>query len=177
MTSERAAGFTLIEVLVALAIIAFALVAVFGQLSQSASAAARLREKTLAHWVAIDRLTELRLSGAFPGAGESSDETEMANTRWRYEIKISETDTEKLRRADVSVASASQPERPLITVTGFLPERKPTPLPVSGWFVLNPDGGLADQPPQDPQPDPVPDGAADSSEEDSGKPDDGSTGD
>lgn len=129
-------GFTLVEVLVALAIIAFGLAAVFGQLSQSATAASRLRDKTLAHWVAVDRLTELRLTGAFPSAGVSSDEIEMANTRWRYEIKVSTTDTDDLRRADVSVGFADAPDRPVATVTGFLAARRTAPGPAtSGWFV------------------------------------------
>jgi general secretion pathway protein I len=145
MTSERPhrpAGFTLVEVLVALAIIAFGLVAVFGQLSQSASAAARLRDKTLAHWVAVDRLTELRLSGAFPGEGISSDDVEMGNTRWHYEIKVSATDTDDLRRADVSVAFADSPARPLAKVTGFLAERRAVAPPPGGWPVVTPDGEL-----------------------------------
>lgn len=159
-------GFTLVEVLVALAIIAFGLVAVFSQLSQSATAAARLREKTLAHWVAVDRLTELRLSGAFPGEGVSSDEIEMANTRWRYEVKVSATDTDDLRRADVSVAYADSPDRPLATVTGFLAERRAiTGLNQSGWSVIDPNAGAPGeaQPEEKQEPDAqndVPNGAS-----------------
>lgn len=99
----RPNGFTLIEVLIALAIIAFGLIAVFGQLNQSALAASRLRDKTIAHWIAMNLLTERRLSRQFPGTGKESDEIEMANTRWRYEISFSETALESMRRADVSV--------------------------------------------------------------------------
>lgn len=147
------------EVLVALAIIAFGLVAVFGQLSQSALAATRLRDKTLAHWVAIDRLTELRLSGAFPGVGTSSDDMEMANTRWHYEIRISATDTEDLRRADISVAFADERSRPLVTVTGFLAERRTTPPPATRWAVIDPDAGLPGEAQQTPETEPRPETA------------------
>jgi general secretion pathway protein I len=139
MTPERrsASGFTLIEVLVALAIIAFGLVAVFGQLGQTASTAIRLREKTLAHWVAIDRLTELRLSGAYPSVGTSSDDLEMANLRWHYEIKVSATESPDLRRADVSVSFADHPERPVASVTGFLGRpQSAAPAQASGWPML-----------------------------------------
>lgn len=136
-------GFTLVEVLVALAIIAFGLIAVFSQLGQSATAAARLREKTLAHWVAMEKLTELRLSGSFPGVGTSSDEIEMANTRWRYEIRISATEGSELRRADVSVAFADDPDRPVATATGFLAERAQAfAAGGTGWPVVVPGAGL-----------------------------------
>ena len=54
-------GFTLLEVLVALAIIGLGMVAVFSQLNQSLLAASRLRDKTLASWIALDRITELRV--------------------------------------------------------------------------------------------------------------------
>jgi general secretion pathway protein I len=138
-----ARGFTLVEVLVALAIIAFGLIAVFSQLGQSATAAARLREKTLAHWVATEKLTELRLSRAFPGLGTSSDEIEMANTRWRYEIRISATEGSELRRADVSVAFADEPDRPVATATGFLAERAQAfGVGGTGWPVVAPGAGL-----------------------------------
>ena len=156
MTCERFrrnGGFTLIEVLVALAIIAFGLVAVFGQVSQTASAASRLRDKTLAHWVAINAVTELRLRGDFPAVGTQSDDIEMANTRWRYEIKISETASDKLRRADVSVAFEDDPGRPLATTVGFLPQPGETTglAPAgSGWPLVSPDGVLDEDVPPGP---------------------------
>ena len=143
-------GFTLIEVLVALTIIAFGLIAVFGQLSQSASAATRLRDKTLAHWVAMNTLTEMRLRGDFPAVGTQSDDVEMANTRWRYEIKTSETASEYLRRADITVAFEDKPDRPLATAIGFLGRQttSQTQGPAvtrSGWPLLSPDGTPAEE--------------------------------
>ncbi len=140
---KRAGGFTLIEVLVALTIIAFGLIAVFGQLSQSASAAGRLRDKTLAHWVAMNTLTAMRLRGAFPAVGIQSDNVEMANTRWRYEIRVSETASEKLRRADVTVAFEDKPDRPLAAIIGFLGQPRELQAGLvaeSGWPLFATDG-------------------------------------
>lgn len=143
MSSEQgrpAGGFTLVEVLVALAIVAFGLIAVFGQLSQSATAAIRLRDKTIAHWIAMNVLTERRLLREPPGAGTESDDIEMANARWHYVVTYAETGVEGMRRAEVTVAFADDDERPIATATGFLTE-DPHPAPVGqpgGWRRIDP---------------------------------------
>lgn len=160
-------GFTLIEVLVALVIVALGLIAVFGQMSQSATAAGRLRDKTLASWVAMNKITELRLSGEYPGVGTRSDNVEMANQRWHYEIQISETEGNYLRRADVTVAFADEPNRPLATAVGFLaqPSAGQGPGPTgTGWPLIAAEDqltGAATPPPREtttpaPSPTPVP---------------------
>jgi general secretion pathway protein I len=113
-------GFTLLEVLVALVIVGLGMIAVFGQVSQSLTATARLRDKTLATWVGTDRITELRLAGEFPDVGDRSDEIEMAGVRWSYRIKTSDVGVADFRRVDVTVAFADQPDRPLVEVSGFL---------------------------------------------------------
>jgi general secretion pathway protein I len=68
---KRAGGFTLIEVLVALAIVAVALAAGLRAATSLSDNAARLSDVTLAQWCADNHLTELRLTGSFPGVGES----------------------------------------------------------------------------------------------------------
>ncbi|MCC5794771.1 MAG: type II secretion system minor pseudopilin GspI [Chromatiales bacterium] len=132
-------GFTLIEVLVALAIVSLGLIAIFAQLNQSLLTTSLLRDRTLAHWVAADRLTELRLSGDWPAVGQRSDEIEFGPYRWRYTLRISETPGADLRRIDVSVALSSEPARPMATLVGFLSEPPPSPVvSAEGWFLLDP---------------------------------------
>lgn len=143
MISEQrrsAAGFTLVEVLVALAIVAFGLIAVFGQLNQSATAAIRLRDKTIAHWIAMNILTERRLLQQLPDAGTESDDIEMANARWHYVVTYAETGVEGMRRAEVTVAFADDDERPIATATGFLAEgANLAPAgQASGWRPIDP---------------------------------------
>lgn len=139
----RQGGFTLLEVLVAVAIVGLGMIAVFAQLNQSLLSAAFLRERTLAHWVALDRLTELRLAGEFPPVGERSDDVEFGPYRWRYTLRIAETPGANLRRVDVTVALRDSPDRAAATLVGFLGQ------PVSGvpvfterWFPLDEDQPL-----------------------------------
>jgi general secretion pathway protein I len=113
-------GFTLIEVMVALVIVALGLLAAFGQVNQTLTTASRLRDKTFADWVALNQLTAQRLLGEFPAVGSSSGETEMGRARWRYTVKIENTDFEDLRQINVSVAFADNPEQVVTSISGFL---------------------------------------------------------
>ena len=135
-------GFTLLEVLVAMVIVSLGILAVFGQINQSVAGASHLRSKTLAHWIAIDRITEIRLKQAYPGVSERSDEIEMANMLWRYTIKISEVPdlpVGKLRQIDVSVAYEDTPDSILATATGFIaPPGSATATATGGWPPIDP---------------------------------------
>jgi len=117
---RRQRGFTLLEVMVALVIVALGLMAAFGQVNQSLTVASRLREKTLANWVAVNQMTRLRLLGEFPAIGTRSDEVEMARTTWRYTIKVVKTPLAALRRVDISIAFGDRPDAVVTTLTGFL---------------------------------------------------------
>lgn len=120
MAEARHGGFTLLEVLVALVIVALGLLAAFGQVNQTLTASSRLRDKSIAHWVAVNEMTRLRLLGQFPDIGSSSDEVEMARANWRYTVKVVKTELDVLRRVDISVAFADRPESVVTTLTGFL---------------------------------------------------------
>ena len=121
---HRQYGFTLLEVLVALAIVAFALLAIIKTTSETTANIAYLRDKTLAQWVALDRLAELRSQSDWPTTGIRKDEIEQYGVEWQWIQEISETSEEHLRRVDISVifADTGDEESPLITISGFLPD-------------------------------------------------------
>jgi len=84
-----AGGFTLIEVLVALAIVAIGMAAVLEAMTSSADTALYLQSKTFAEWVALNRIETVRLSGAVPTAGTSDDDIEYAGQNWHWQQKVS----------------------------------------------------------------------------------------
>ena len=119
-SAARAAGFTLIEVLAALVIVALGMLGVIEAVTQNARNGSYLRDKTLAHWIAMNVITERRLQPSPPDIAETSDEIEYAGARWRWTLRVSETPVESMRRMDVFVRPADAPEdQALATLTGF----------------------------------------------------------
>lgn len=100
----RPAGFTLVEVLVALAIVAFGLSALFAATTQTVQASAYLREKTLAQWIALNRITEARLEGKPPADENMSGEIEYAGQTWRWELETIKTPVAGIVRLEARAA-------------------------------------------------------------------------
>ena len=137
-------GFTLIEVLAALVIVALGMLGVIQAVTQTARNGTYLREKTIAHWVAMNVITEQRLQSGPPQASEASDEVELAGQRWRWTLKVTQTSVDSMRRMDVEVRPSDKPDGdPLAIVTGFYgtaigPPGSATPLV---WTGGQDDGG------------------------------------
>lgn len=84
-----ARGFTLIEVMVALVIVAFGLGALLSTLSASASNLSALREKTLAHWIALNLIADTRLAPQAPSTGTTEGEvTNFAAGNWHFRREV-----------------------------------------------------------------------------------------
>jgi general secretion pathway protein I len=98
-------GFTLVEVLVALIIVALGSAAMLAALGNSARAAERIRERTLAGYVAMNRLTETRLEPEFPALGIREGIEEMGGLRWAWRQQVSPTPIEGVLQITVSVRS------------------------------------------------------------------------
>ncbi|MGQ0384462.1 MAG: type II secretion system minor pseudopilin GspI [Gammaproteobacteria bacterium] len=140
---ERSRGFTLIEVVVALAIVGVGMFAVFKTIGDTAHNVGYLRDRTLAAWIADNRITELRLSGQLPSIDETAGEVEMAGRRWSYLVKVSQTPVEGMRRVDVSVRREGDAEDTAIaSLAGFVGETAagsaPSPTP---WNAAPPGPG------------------------------------
>lgn len=129
MRAQR--GFTLLEVLVALAIFATVAAAVLTASVRSLQNAARLEDKTLAGWIADNRLTELQLASSPPAPGRDSRELSFAGRQWLLYSETVITSDPGLRRVTLWVAampsssdSSSVQERALLSLDGFVGVRQ-----------------------------------------------------
>ncbi|HUJ52151.1 MAG TPA: type II secretion system minor pseudopilin GspI [Steroidobacteraceae bacterium] len=100
---RRRAGFTLIEVLVALAIVAIGMAAVLGALTSSADTISYLRDKTFAQWVALNQIATVRLSGQVAPVGNSNGDVEFAGRSWHWRQEVTATQIPGAVRIDVKV--------------------------------------------------------------------------
>lgn len=103
-------GFTLIEVLVALLVFGLIATAAAEVGGNYISSFERIRDKTLAGWVAENRINELRLLGKVPAISENSDDTNFGNYRWRVTTVVKATAEPTMRRVEVTVAKYSGTE-------------------------------------------------------------------
>jgi general secretion pathway protein I len=94
-------GFTLLEVLIALAIVAMSAGALLGTVTSSASNISYLKDKTLAEWVALNRLSEIRVGQQFPVTGKRTGFSEMGGMKWQWEQEVTELPFKGLWQIDV----------------------------------------------------------------------------
>jgi general secretion pathway protein I len=119
----RAAGFTLVEVLVALMVVAIGLSALMVAVSGTARTSGFLRDKTLAQWIATNRLAEVRLNSNNKFATNTDTaEVDFAGRKWHYDTKYFETSIASMKRVIVRVyaGDAKTKGNPLAESTGFL---------------------------------------------------------
>ncbi|MBS4151897.1 type II secretion system minor pseudopilin GspI [Pseudomonadota bacterium DY0742] len=125
--SARAGGFTLLEVLVALAIFAMVSAVVLTAAGRSTLNAARLEELTLASWIADNRITELQLQRTPPAPGRETTELECAGRQWQTLSEIRAAADPGLLQVTVWVAldegrrrNRPLPERAVTSLSGFI---------------------------------------------------------
>ena len=116
--SER--GFTLLESLVALAILAIALAAVLRATSASTGHVEALRQRLLADWVAQNRIALHAGRGDWLPTGSQQGEETQAGIKYLWREEISTTPNPAFRRIVVSVAAYDEPQLSLRHLSGYL---------------------------------------------------------
>lgn len=119
-TSRKQRGFTLVEILVSLAILSIILGALVQSAGVATSNAGRMRDRAIAEWVASNRLAELQLSPSFPETGSKNGEEEMFGKAWYWKTIVQKVEDDDLRRVDVEVRSSEDSQNPLVSIAGFV---------------------------------------------------------
>jgi general secretion pathway protein I len=173
MSRGRARGFTLVEVLVALMVVAIGLAALMVAVSGTARNSAYLRDKTLAQWIALNHLTEVRLGLNKAGSATDTSTLDFAGRKWHYDTRYFATSFQSMKRIVVRVyaGDAKAKGNPLAESTGYLGTALAAPgssnvdwtvgsnaatlnqssagtttTPATGAAVANPSGGTSTTP-------------------------------
>ena len=128
---KRVRGFTLLEVLVALVVLALSLGAVIQTTGSYTVNQAYLRDRTFAEWVARNVLAEAQLADEWPSIGQTKGEAEfplatadIPAREWRWVVQVTQTPEEDLRRLDIRVypgnADDDEDTEPTASLSGFI---------------------------------------------------------
>jgi general secretion pathway protein I len=120
--ADRERGFTLLEVLIGLVVLALALLALSRTAASQVNAFGALRERTLAGWLADDVLAQTRLVNPFPPLGKIDGRRRFGGRDWRYDVVVQSTPVNSVRRVDVHVYPGTDAGAPLAELTGFCGE-------------------------------------------------------
>ena len=147
---RTARGFTLVEVLVALMVVAIGLAALMVAVSGAARSSGYLRDKTLAQWIALNRLSEVRLN-ANNKFGQNTDtgELDFGGRTWHYDTRYFDTSIATMKRVVVRVyqGNAKTKGNALVESTGFLGTSiSPPGTADANWNPVTPTTGTVGTP-------------------------------
>lgn len=136
MRPDRQAGFTLIEVMVALAVFVAVALTLDSTMTANLTTSSRFEEKSLASWVASNKLVELQIYQRWPANGRQDDEAEFAGRSWFVQTEVSDGPFPDTRRIDIGVGPKPEQmfsdKKPVMTLTALLVKPLAPPEKTSG---------------------------------------------
>lgn len=116
MRPNKPCGFTLVEVLIALAILAIALAATMRATSMATVTAQTVKMKTYATWVAENRLAEITALQIFPSVGTQNGEALMAGITYQWTQTTNDTPNKDFRKVEMAVSLPNDAQKLIVLV-------------------------------------------------------------
>ncbi len=117
-------GFTLLEILVALAMLSLVCISMATSGGRAVDNAGYLKERTLSTWVAMNKAAEIRLINKWITTSTDEGEAEMGGRKWQWTVTGYETPDKDIRRGVIEVRQDADDEEFISSLTIFL--RRPT---------------------------------------------------
>jgi len=116
----QVAGFTLIEVMVALAVISIAFSDVLKSVNSTVHNGMYLRDRTFAHWVALNEVGRIQVRQEWLAPGATEGTSQMAGQEWRWSVTVQDTPDPAVRRIEIAVRADPATREALSTLVGYL---------------------------------------------------------
>ncbi|MES9992759.1 MAG: type II secretion system minor pseudopilin GspI [Candidatus Thiodiazotropha sp.] len=113
-------GFTLLEILIALAILAIAFASIITVAANQATNVGYLRDKTLAHWVALNQLTEIQVSKEWLPTGKQQGDEEMGLHKWHWRRVVTKTPDDRVRQVEITVFRERGDDESITRLVSFI---------------------------------------------------------
>ncbi len=113
-------GFTLLEVIVALAIVSVALGTLLSAANNSVRLSSKIQLRIIAQWVAENKASELRLNKNRLSSGVQSNEITMLNRKWLIKTVISSTPDKQVKQINVNVFLANKPKLSISSLISYV---------------------------------------------------------
>lgn len=124
MTRTSSRGFTLLEIMIALAVFAIVAAALVKNAALTVKQTRIIEDKSIAYWVAENQLAQMRAvprtADSFPSTGSTTSTVSMADRDWDLDVEVKATDNKDVRRVEISVSTQDDPDHPVATLTGFM---------------------------------------------------------
>ena len=121
---KRTLGFTLLEVLIAMVIFGTTVTFLLRNINEQQRAHSEIGIKTIAHWVAQNKMAETRMDKKWPSIGVTRGKVEMRGREWFWLQAVTKTTEKQLRQVEIEVRLEESEENPATRFVGFIAEKK-----------------------------------------------------